>query len=77
VNADKGYAGKPNRDFLALNKFADGIMRKNSTTSKLTEFELERNKKFSKVRYIACPVECRLRRRSFGGFHQVKTVFRN
>jgi hypothetical protein len=26
--ANKGYAGKPNRDFLALNKIADGIMRK-------------------------------------------------
>ena len=50
--ADKGYAGKPNRDFLALNKIADGIMRKDSTTAKLTEFEIERNKKISKVRYI-------------------------
>ena len=38
VYADKGYAGKPNRDFLALNKIADGIMRKDSTTAKLTEF---------------------------------------
>ena len=47
--ADKGYAGKPNRDFLALNKIADGIMRKDSTTAKLTEFEIERNKKISKV----------------------------
>ena len=28
--------GKPNRDFLALNKIADGIMRKDSTTAKLT-----------------------------------------
>ena len=45
VYADKGYAGKPNRDFLALNKIADGIMRKDSTTAKLTEFEIERNKK--------------------------------
>ena len=34
VYADKGYAGKPNRDFLALNKIADGIMRKDSTTAK-------------------------------------------
>ena len=34
VFADKGYAGKPNRDFLALNEIADGIMRKNSTTAK-------------------------------------------
>jgi IS5 family transposase len=52
VYADKGYAGKPNRDFLALNKIADGIMRKDSATAKLTEYEKERNKKISKVRYI-------------------------
>jgi IS5 family transposase len=52
VYADKGYAGKPNRDFLALNKIADGIMRKDSTTAKLTEYEKKRNKKISKVRYI-------------------------
>ena len=43
---------KPNRDFLALNDIADGIMRKDSTTAKLTEYEIERNKKISKVRYI-------------------------
>ena len=52
VFADKGYAGKPNRDFLANNHIADGIMRKDSTTAKLTELEIERNKKISKVRYI-------------------------
>ena len=52
VYADKGYAGKPNRDFLALNKIADGIMRKDSTTAKLTECEKDRNKKIAKVRYI-------------------------
>ena len=52
VYADKGYAGKPNRDFLAINKIAEGIMRKDSTTTKLTEFEIERNKKISKTRYI-------------------------
>ena len=52
VFADKGYAGKPNRDFLALNKIADGIMRKDSTTAKLTEYEIDRNKKISKLRYI-------------------------
>ena len=52
VCADKGYAGKPNRDFLALNDIADGIMRKDSTTAKLTEYEKKRNKKISKVRYI-------------------------
>jgi IS5 family transposase len=52
VYADKAYAGKPNRDFLALNKIADGIMRKDSTTAKLTEYEINRNKRISKVRYI-------------------------
>ena len=52
VYADKGYAGKPNRDFLALNEIGDGIMRKNSTTAKLTEYEKQRNKKISKLRYI-------------------------
>ncbi len=52
VYADKGYAGLPNRKFLAKNKIADGIMRKNSTTATLTEYEIERNKKISKVRYI-------------------------
>ena len=52
VYADKGYAGKPNRDFLASNKIADCIMRKDSTTAKLTRNEIERNKNISKVRYI-------------------------
>ena len=52
VCADKGYAGKPNRDFLHLNNIDDGIMRKDSTTAKLTSYEKERNKKISKVRYI-------------------------
>ena len=52
VYADKGYAGKPNRNFLAFNKIADGIMRKNSTTAKLTAYEISRNKSISKVRYI-------------------------
>ena len=50
--ADKGYAGLPNRLFLANNTIADGIMRKDSTTAKLTEHEIARNKKISKLRYI-------------------------
>ena len=57
IYADKGYAGMPDREFLAMNKIADGIMRKDSTTAKLTDLEIERNKRISKVRYIACPVE--------------------
>jgi len=52
VYADKGYAGLPNREFLSMNKFGDGIMRKDSTRAKLTEREIIRNKKISKVRYI-------------------------
>jgi IS5 family transposase len=52
VYADKGYAGNPNRDFLALNQIDDGIMRKNSTTAKLTASEILRNKAISKIRYI-------------------------
>ena len=52
VYADKGYAGEPNRDFLALNKIEDGIMRKDSTTAKLTRMEIQRNKAISKIRYI-------------------------
>ena len=52
VYADKGYAGAPNREFLAMNELKDGIMRKDTKTAKLTEFEIDRNKKISKVRYI-------------------------
>ena len=52
VYADKGYAGQPNRDFLVLNKIADGVMRKNTTTAKLTKLERQRNKQISKLRYI-------------------------
>ncbi len=52
VFADKGYFGKPNRAFLALNKIEDGIMRKATIGTELTEYEKERNKAISKVRYI-------------------------
>ena len=52
VYADKGYFGQPNRAFLHLNGIKDGIMRKDTTTAKLTEVEIERNKKISKKRYI-------------------------
>ncbi len=52
VYADKGYHGRQNRGFLSMNNFGDGIMRKNSTTAKLTEYEKDRNKDISKVRYI-------------------------
>jgi IS5 family transposase len=52
IYADKGYYGEPNRSFLSLNEIADGIMRKDTTTAKLTEIEKERNKQISKKRYI-------------------------
>jgi IS5 family transposase len=64
VYGDKGYYGHPNRAFLHINGIADGlrlverayaserIMRKDTTTAKLTELEKERNKKIAKKRYI-------------------------
>ena len=52
VLADKGYFGKPNREFLSMNNIEDGIMRKDTTTAKLTRAEKERNKIISKLRYI-------------------------
>ena len=50
VFADKGYAGALIRNFLANNKIADGIMRKDSTTAKLTDWKIDHNKRISKVR---------------------------
>ncbi|WP_022668245.1 hypothetical protein [Desulfospira joergensenii] len=32
--ADKGYAGTPNREFMALRKINDGIMRKDDINTK-------------------------------------------
>jgi len=52
VYADKGYYGHPNRAFLSMNGINDGIMRKDTTTTKLPELEIQRNKKISKKRYI-------------------------
>jgi len=52
VYADKGYFGKNNREFLHLNKIADGIMTKAIRGTELTTFEKDRNKAISKVRYI-------------------------
>ncbi len=51
VYADKGYCGEPNRDFLNMNGMGDGIMSKNQINAFLTETEIERNKRISKVRY--------------------------
>ena len=83
VYADKGYAGQPNRSFLATNKIADGIMRKDSTTAKLTEWEIERNKKMFTPLNLFCfsfnrgPKDispAQLNRVPFGKFNRVKTV---
>lgn len=52
VYADKGYFGKPNREFLSMNSIEDGIMRKATKGTELTEYETKRNKAISKVRYI-------------------------
>ncbi|MFH0958677.1 MAG: IS5 family transposase [Pseudomonadota bacterium] len=52
VYADKGYYGEPNRGFLQMNGIADGIMRKDTRSTRLTDYEKERNKQISKVRYI-------------------------
>ena len=51
VSADKGYCSQDNREFLSLNKMADGIMRKDYPNAKLTELEHKRNKGISKIRY--------------------------
>ena len=52
VYADKGYYGKPNSNFLHMNGIADGIMMKDTRSTKLTDYEKERNKRISKKRYI-------------------------
>ncbi len=52
VYADKGYFGKDNREFLHMNNIEDGIMRKATRGAALTQYEKERNKAISKVRYV-------------------------
>ena len=52
VYADKGYYGEPNRSFLHMNHIEDGVMRKDTRSTKLTDYEKERNKQISKKRYI-------------------------
>jgi IS5 family transposase len=52
VYADKGYHGERNRSFLHLNEVEDGIMRKDTTTVKIIEIEIQRNRRISKKRYI-------------------------
>jgi transposase, IS5 family len=52
IYADKGYYGEPNRSFLHLNDIEDGVMRKDTKAAKLAEYEIDRNKKILKKRYI-------------------------
>jgi len=52
VYADKGYYGEPNSQFLHMNRIEDGIMGKDTKSTKLTDYGKERNKKISKLRYI-------------------------
>ena len=52
VYADKGYYGRLNKSFLSLNGIEDRIMRKDTTTVKLTDYEREIIKKLAKKRYI-------------------------
>ncbi len=42
---NKGHADEPNRSFLSLNKFKDGIMRMDEKTAKLTKYEIDRKQK--------------------------------
>jgi hypothetical protein len=42
---DKECAGVPNCEFLAVNDLKDGIIRKDTKIAKLTEYEIDRNKK--------------------------------
>ena len=49
VYADKGYYGEPNRGFLHMNGIADGVMRKDMRSTKLTDYEKERNTQISKA----------------------------
>ena len=52
VYADKGYFGESNRAFLNMNNIQDGIMRKATRGVELTQYEKDRNKAISKIRYI-------------------------
>ena len=51
VYTDKGYCSETNRELLKLNGIDDGIMRKNQINATLTDAEIQRNKRISKIRY--------------------------
>lgn|GEM_PF-4255248 len=48
VYADKGYYGEPNRGFLHMNGIADGIMRKDTRSTKLTDMRKSGTKGYQK-----------------------------
>ena len=52
VSGDKGSHGMPNRSFLAINDFKDGLMRKSETKAQLPELEIDRKQKISQARSI-------------------------
>jgi len=52
VSGDKGSHAMPNRSFLAINDFKDGLMRKSETKAKLTELEIDRKQEISRARSI-------------------------
>lgn len=53
--ADIAYFGEPNRSFLNENKIDDGIMIKDTTTAKLTTYEVERNRGFRRSDTLPVP----------------------
>jgi IS5 family transposase len=63
ISADKGYAGEPNRKYLADNGYLDGIMRKAYRNKPLPEEDKKRNTAISKIRWIV--------ERSFGTLKKV------
>jgi IS5 family transposase len=52
VSGDKWSHGMPNRSFLTINDFKDGLMRKSETKAKLTELEMNRKQEISQARSI-------------------------
>jgi IS5 family transposase len=68
VIADKGYAGEPNRRYLAEKGYRDGIMSKAYRNRPLSEKEKKRNAGLSKIRWIV--------ERSFGTLKKVQGFMR-
>jgi len=68
VIADKGYAGEPNRRYLAENGYLDGIMRKAYRNKPLSDKDKNRNAALSEIRWIV--------ERSFGTLKKVQGFVR-